>query len=62
MKKHVIALALLLALLLCVVAPVHAEGELFFVGINDALPQHYFSGSEAPYYSGGYLYVPCLRS
>ena len=59
MKKHVIALALLLALLLCVVAPVHAEGELFFVGINDALPQHYFSGSEAPYYSGGYLYVPC---
>jgi len=58
MKKFIAGL-ILFALLICVIPPAGAEGELFFVGINDALPQHYFSGSEAPYYAGGFLYVPC---
>ena len=55
MKKRLLALALLLAMVLSL-APAAAADTVYFTSINDTLSP--LSDSTMPYWSGGYLYVP----
>ena len=57
MKKRLLALALLAALVLTCTLGAQAAGSLCFVAVNDTIPLT-LPGSEAPYYSGGVLYLP----
>lgn len=57
MKKRLVALALLAALVLTCTLGAQAAGSLCFVAVNDTIPLT-LPGSEAPYYSGGVLYLP----
>ena len=57
MKKRLLALVLLAALVLACTLGAQAAGSLCFVAVNDTIPLT-LPGSEAPYYSGGVLYLP----
>ena len=57
MKKRLLALVLLAALVLACTPGAQAAGSLCFVAVNDTIPLT-LPGSEAPYYSGGVLYLP----
>ena len=50
-----ICFLLCLVLTVCLCAPALADGELFFVAVNDTIP---LTLSVFPTYSGGTLYVP----
>ncbi len=52
MKKRLLALVLLAALVLACTPGAQAAGSLCFVAVNDTIPLT-LPGSEAPYYSGG---------
>lgn len=53
--RRAICFVLCLALTVCLCAPALAEGELFFVAVNDTVP---LTLTVFPTYSGGTLYVP----
>ena len=57
MKKRVLAVVLAAALVLCVLPGTRAAELICFVGVNDSVP-YKLPASEAPYYSGGILYIP----
>lgn len=50
---------LCLVLTVCLCTPALADGELFFVAVNDTIP---LTLSVFPTYSGGTLYVPYQSS
>ncbi|MBP3633537.1 MAG: hypothetical protein J6J43_03065 [Oscillospiraceae bacterium] len=57
MKKRLMSILLLLAVLISVTPGNITASSLCFVGVNDSVPM-YLSASEAPYYKGAALYVP----
>lgn len=57
MKKRFTALLLSALLFLTLLPGVRASGLICFVGINDTIPIS-LPAEEAPYYSGGTLYIP----
>ena len=54
-RRRILSLLLIVAMLACLCVPVSADGELFFVAVNDTIP---LTLSVFPTYSGGTLYVP----
>lgn len=56
-KKRLLALILLAALILCLLPGAHGLSPLCFVADNDSVPL-VLSGGENPFYSGGKLYIP----
>lgn len=56
MKKRLLLLLIVLAVLLCG-SGVSASGTMCFVAVNDTIPLS-LPGDAAPYYSGGTLYIP----
>ncbi len=57
MKKRMVVLFLSLVLVVTMLPGVRASGLICFVGINDTIPIS-LPAEEAPYYSGGTLYIP----
>lgn len=57
MKKRLMSLVLLAALILAVIPGVQANAPLCFVAMNDAVPLTLTDGA-APYYNKGKLYLP----
>ena len=57
MKRRLLAGILCLALLVSVLPGARASGLISFVGVNDSIPIS-LSAGEAPFYSGGMLYIP----
>ena len=53
--RRILSLLLIVAMLACLCVPVSADGELFFVAVNDTIP---LTLTVFPTYSGGTLYVP----
>ena len=54
-RRRILSLLLIVAMLACLCVPVSADGELFFVAVNDTIP---LTLTVFPTYSGGTLYVP----
>ena len=54
-RRSILSLLLIVAMLACLCVPVSADGELFFVAVNDTIP---LTLTVFPTYSGGTLYVP----
>ena len=57
MKKRILAVVLMTALMICMLSGVSAISPLCFVATNDSVPL-VLSGGESPYYSGSRLYIP----
>ena len=57
MKKCLVVLFMSLVLVVTMLPGVRASGLICFVGINDTIPIS-LPAEEAPYYSGGTLYIP----
>ena len=57
MKKRMLALVLLAALILCLLPGAYGLSPLCFVANNDSIPV-VLSGGESPFYSQGKLYIP----
>ena len=54
-RRRILSLLLIVAMLACLCVSVSADGELFFVAVNDTIP---LTLTVFPTYSGGTLYVP----
>lgn len=54
-QRKALCMLLVFALLLCLCVPAMADGDLFFVAVNDTIP---LTLTVFPTYSGGTLYVP----
>lgn len=60
MKRRIVSLVTLAALLCLLCATVHGSTDLVFVAVDDSIPLT-LPADAAPFYSRGVLYVPATR-